>query len=129
MFRPEHPGVDRRRFLFSLFGSFPFFWRPRTVTMGGIRFHVLRLRHSTRRYLLIHGNEETARQVLTEHMRIYPGIAYLVAGHERNVAVRGGVLDPNRMFSRVGAEKNLRFLNSGWSDSQIASTLEWLDRR
>ncbi|MFN7992360.1 MAG: hypothetical protein U0Q18_02080 [Bryobacteraceae bacterium] len=128
MSRPEPRGVDRRRFLFSVFGSFPFFWRPRTVTLCGIPFHVLRLRHSARRYLLIHGNEETARQVLMEHMRIYPGIAHLVVGHERNVTVGGGLLDPNRMFSRMGTEKNLKLLNSGWSDFQVASTLDWLDR-
>lgn len=32
------------------------------------------------------------------------------------------------MFSRVGAEKNLRSLNQGWTDAQVSATLNVLDK-
>jgi hypothetical protein len=37
------------------------------------------------------------------------------------VSLRSGRIDPNRMFSREGAERNLRTLNPKWSEAQIAN--------
>jgi hypothetical protein len=117
---------NRREFLFS---SFPFFWRKRPFeTLDGISFQVIRHDRSPHRYLLIHGNEETAREVLIAHMRQAKGIAYLVTGHDRNVPIDSGKLDPNRMFSGEGAEKNLRTLNPEWSAERLHKALHKLDR-
>jgi hypothetical protein len=88
----------------------------------------LRYGRSKRRYVVIHGNEETARQVLTAHMRAHPGIAYLIEGQTRNVAIEGGEIDPNRMFSRVGAEASLRRLNPDWEAERVGRALAVLDR-
>jgi hypothetical protein len=121
--------LTRREFLLGLPWWFPFFWRhPRFETLAGIRFEVLRRGRANVRYLLIHGNEETARQVLAAHLRTNPGIAHLVTNHTRNVPVPGGVIDPNRMFSRAGAETSLRRLNPAWSNEQRAAALDRLDR-
>jgi hypothetical protein len=120
-------GLDLRRREFLL-GWFPFFWRRGRVRLDGIPFRVVRRGHSPLRYLLIHGNEETARQVLLEHMRRNPGVAHLVAGHDRYVRLHGGRFDPNRIFSREGAEANLRALNPGWSPAKLATALGRLDR-
>jgi hypothetical protein len=118
--------LNRRDFLL---GSFPFFWRKRPfVKLEEVRFQVIRNGHSPHRYLLIHGNEETAREVLTEHMRQTKGTAYLVTGHERYVPIESGKLDPNRMFSHEGAEKNLRLLNPDWNDERMRKVLHKLDR-
>jgi hypothetical protein len=118
--------LTRREFLF---GWFPFFWRKRPfVTLDEIRFQVIRNGGSPHRYLLIHGNEETAREVLTMHMRQAKGIAYLVTGHDRYVPIDSGKLDPNRMFSHEGADKNLRSLNPDWSDERLRKALHKLDR-
>jgi hypothetical protein len=121
--------VSRREFLVagSIFGWLPFF-RPRHVDLAGARFRITRYGRSKRRYLLIHGNEESAREVLTAHMRSHEGIAYLVDGHTRNVRIEGGELDPNRMFSRVGAEANLKKLNPDWPPERLQAALAVLDR-
>jgi hypothetical protein len=122
--------LTRREFFLA---SFPFFWRRRPfVTLDGIRFQVIRRGHSPQRYLLIHGNEETAREVLAAHLRQSTGVAHLVAGHERYVRIeaarhQAGRLDPNRMFSRPGAERNLRQLNPDWSAEQLQQALDRLD--
>jgi hypothetical protein len=107
---------------------FPFF-RPKHIELAGARFRIIRSGRSKRRYLLIHGNEETARAVLVRHMETHDGIAYVVEGHTRNVTVRGLLLDPNRMFSRVGAEANLRRLNQDAEEAQVRRALDELDKR
>ena len=117
--------VSRREFL--IFGWLPFLHR-RHLSLAGARFRILRNGHSKRRYLRIHGNEETAREVLERHMETHDGIAYIIQNKIRNVGVDGLKLDPNRMFSRVGAEASLRRLNKNADPAQIARALNTLDR-
>jgi hypothetical protein len=111
----------------SIFGWFPFF-RPGHIALAGAKFRILRNGRPKRHYLLIHGNEETARQVLTRHVQAHEGVAYVIENHIRNVTIDAGQLDPNRMFSRVGAEANLRKLNPSWEPERIQSALAELDR-
>jgi hypothetical protein len=117
--------VNRRQFLALCW--FPLF-RPRHIGLAGARFRILRNGRSPRRYLRIHGNEETARQVLERHMETHEGIAYVVESRTRLVAVESLQLDPNRMFSRAGAEANLRHLNPGVAGERVRSALGVLDR-
>jgi len=115
---------SRREFL--VFGWFPFF-RPRHVHLAGARFRILRNGRSKRRYLLIHGNEETARTVLARFMETQPGIAYLIETRTRNIQVNSLEIDPNRMFSRAGAEASLKSLNTNWAPQQVEAALRTLD--
>jgi len=120
---------SRREFLAygSIFGWLPFF-RARHIALAGARFRIFRNGSSRRRYLLIHGNEETAREVLTRHIQSHEGIGYVVENHTRNVAIESGTIDPNRMFSRVGAEASLKKLNPDWPAEKVAAALALLDR-
>ncbi len=98
-------------------------------TIGGIRFVEVRNQKAKRRYLHIHGNETTAREVLREHIRKYRGTAFFVVSDARNVPVEGGCLiDPNRMFSRLGAEKSVRRVNRGIENAVVERCLAALDR-
>lgn len=97
--------------------------------LAGIEFELIRRGSSARRYLLIHGNEQTAREVLREHMRQRDGTALLVTGSERWVTLRGLRLDPNRMFSRIGAQRSFTVLNPNVPQGRIIEALDWLDRR
>jgi len=112
--------VSRREFLAygSILGWIPFL-RPHHISLAGARFRIHRNGRSKRRYLLIHGNEESARTVLLYHIRSHEGIAYEVENHTRNIQVAGGSIDPNRMFSRVGAEASLKRLNPEWGADRI----------
>ena len=118
-------GVNRRQFL--ALGWFPWL-APRHIGLAGARFRILRNGRSLRRYLRIHGNEETARQVLERHMETHEGIAYVIESRVRLVAVESLQLDPNRMFSRAGAEANLKLLNPGAPVARLAGALGVLDR-
>jgi hypothetical protein len=106
---------------------FPFF-HSKHASMAGAKFRIIRNGKSKRRYLLIHGNEESAREVLLRYMRNHEGIAYVVENHTRNVPVAGLQVDPNRMFSRVGAQASLKRLNRDVSDRAVDRALAELDR-
>ncbi len=69
--------LERRSFLA---GWFPFAFHRPEIELAGIRFRVIRHGHSPRRYLMIHGDEDTARDVLTKYMSDHDGVAYIVDG-------------------------------------------------
>jgi hypothetical protein len=117
--------LSRRQFL--AFGWFPFF-RPRHLSLAGARFRIVRNGNARRRYLLIHGDEETARQVLTRFIETHEGTAFFIETHKRNVPIDAGEIDPNRMFSRAGAEANLKMLNTEWTPQRVQAALAILDR-
>jgi hypothetical protein len=120
--------VTRREFLAAGFG-FPFlFWRRRTLAIAGMRFRIQRRGRSARRYLWIHGDERTARDVLLKHLETARGTAFLTTSAARQFTLSGGRIDPNRMFSRAGAQANLKALNPRWSPGQTVAALDRLDR-
>jgi hypothetical protein len=116
---------SRRQFL--AFGWFPFF-HPKHISLAGARFRIVRNGSSKRHYLLIHGDEETARQVLTRFIETNDGTAFVIETHTRNVPIGKGQIDPNRMFSRAGAEASLKSLNAEWTAQQMQTALAILDR-
>lgn len=109
-----------------LLGWLPWF-HHREEVLSGIRFRVLRHGHGPRRYLVIHGDEDTARDVLTKYMADHTGVAYIVTGKEREVPIHGVRIDPNRMFSRTGAEFSIRNLNPGIDVERLIDVLDYLD--
>ncbi len=117
------PQLKRRSFLLAWF---PLFHKQYT-RLCGVQFRILRRGRSPRRYLVIHGDEDTARDVLTSHMADHPGIAWIVTGKTREVEVMGLKLDPNRMFSREGAEGSLRGLNPVFDVEKLIAVLDFLD--
>jgi hypothetical protein len=116
---------SRRQFL--VFGWFPFF-RPKRINLAGARFRIVRNGHSNRHYLVIHGNEESAREAVTQLLVSHEGIGYVIENETRNVPIEEGEIDPNRMFSRPGAEANLKELNPKWGPQQLDAALRTLDR-
>jgi hypothetical protein len=116
--------ISRRQFV--AFGWLSFL-RPRHISLAGARFRILRNGRSKRRYLRIHGNEETARQVLERHMVTHEGIAYIIENKVRSVQVEGLKLDPNRMFSREGADASLKNLNRDAPPEHTVRALRTLD--
>jgi hypothetical protein len=121
--------MDRRTFLFT--GFYPWkelFLRGSLTLLSGVEFRVMRYAHSPRRFIVIHGDEDTARDVLSAYMNDHDGVAYLVTGKERNVSVEGIHIDPNRMFSRAGAERSILAQNPGIDAAKVNGLLDYLDR-
>jgi hypothetical protein len=105
----------------------PWNWFRRDPNIAGIRFEEVR-RGDHRRYIWIHGDERTAHDVLRSWLDDEGnGRAFLIRSEQRHVGIMGGLIDPNRMWSRVGAEASLRSLNKEWTDAQILSALNRLE--
>lgn len=98
------------------------------LSIGGIRFETEKNSISKRRYLHIHGNELTARQVLREHAKLNKGNYYFVVGDKRMVPVGDCLIDPNRMFTREGARKSLDRFNNTKTADQVEGAMALLDR-
>ena len=99
--------MERRSFL-----ALPWFGRRKEIRACGASFRVIRRGNTARRYLLIHGDEVTAREALAGHLAMHDGIGYSILNRKRTVAAANGVVyDPNRMFSNEGLRRNLDRLN------------------
>src|SRR5690606_18781627 len=70
----------------------------------------------------------TARDVTSHAISRNQGLAFLIDSSTREVPVIRLKIDPNRMFSREGAEANLRDLNPGAEESDIKRAIALLDR-
>ncbi len=111
---------SRRGFLLSAM--------PRPLSFAGIQFDQIRRGRSKRRYLHIHGNESTARDVLREHAKSHAGRYFFVDGQKRMVPVGDLAIDPNRMFTSEGARKSLARNNRDATPAQIDASMALLDR-
>jgi hypothetical protein len=128
MYSPSDQRLERRSFLF---GWVPVLFHRTTTVLCGVQFRVLRHGNNPRRFLVIHGDEDTARDVLTHYIQsgMGRGVAYVVTGKMREVEIEGSKIDPNRMFSDEGARASLRSLNPNIGPEQKIAVLDFLDRR
>lgn len=117
--------IDRRS---VLFGWIPWLFHKPVELLSGVEFRVFHYAHSPRRYLVIHGDETTAKDVLSTYMYDHDGIAYVVTSPTREVEIQGSKIDPNRMFSREGAERSLKSLNPSIDPEKLIAALNFLDR-
>lgn len=99
------------------------------VALAGVRFMRIQNGDAARRYLVIHGDERTAREVLLGHMVNRPGQAYLVESITRTVRPHLLEIDPNRMFSDVGAARSFERLNATAVRRTIDGEVKWLAAR
>ena len=66
---------------------------------------------------------------LDDHMSNGQGIAYYIKNNKtREVLVSGGLIDPNRIFSSLGAQKNIDKYNPQWDQSKKKTVLDAMDR-
>jgi len=122
--RPE--SLTRRATLAGFLPFWPF--RARHHKIAGIKFDIIRHGRSTHRYFHVHGNETTARELLHDHMKKFKGTGFTIQSLERQVPLGALSIDPNRMFSREGADRNLRRVNPGLSEAALQNALIYLER-
>jgi hypothetical protein len=97
------------------------------VQIATIQFKVIQNGDSDRRYIWLHGDEQTARMALENHMKKNQGKAFLVEGILRESEFYGGIIDPNRIFSSLGAKANIQKYNPRWTSTQKAQRLLTID--
>ena len=98
------------------------------VQIATIQFKVIQNGDSDRRYIWLHGDEQTARMALENHMKKNQGKAFLVEGILRESEFFGGIIDPNRIFSSLGAKANIQKYNPKWSKNKKRDLLLKIDK-
>ena len=88
------------------------------------KFKVIKNGNSNRKFIWLHGDEKTAKMALEYHIKRYPGTAYLIENDSREINIRDGIIDPNRIFSKAGAKKNLNKYNPYWSRNKKKTVLD-----
>lgn len=92
------------------------------------RFDTVRNGRSHLRLLHIHGDETPSREAMVTFVREAGGVAFAIDNSERTIPGESGRLDPNRMFSRDGAERNLWRLNPRSPAASVMNDLLRLDK-
>ena len=105
--RGARPGTSRREFLaFAAAGPLlnwiPFLRRGH-IDLAGARFRIRAQRPLAAPLSADPRRRGERPRGARLHIQLYEGIACIVESHTRNVAIAGGEIDPNRMFSRAGA--------------------------
>ena len=98
------------------------------VQIATIQFKVIQNGDSDRRYIWLHGDEQTARMALEDHMKKNQGKAFLVEGILRESEFYGGIIDPNRIFSSLGAKANIQKYNPRWTRKEKEERLRTIDK-
>ena len=98
------------------------------ISIGEISFNIVTKGTSDRRYIWLHGDEQTAKMALENHMRHNQGVAYFINNDRREVLVAGAMIDPNRIFSSMGAKKNMQKYNPQWPSKKNRAILHAMDQ-
>ena len=88
--------------MFKIIISLSIFFLSNDLSISEISFKVIKKGSSDRRFIWLHGDEQTARMALDDHMSNGQGIAYYIKNDKtREVLVSGGLIDANRIFSSI----------------------------
>jgi len=108
--------------------SSPMLVKNNMIQIAGIQFKVIINGDSDRRFIWVHGDEQTAKMALEDHISTNEGTAFLVQGIAREADFFGGMIDPNRIFSAEGAKKNIKKYNHDWPRAKTQEVLELLNK-
>ena len=98
------------------------------IVIDTIEFKVVNKGKSDKKYIWLHGDEQTARMALEYHLNIYGGTGFFIKNNLRDVSFYGGLIDPNRIFSSYGAKKNIHKYNPQWSAIKKQEVLDAIDK-
>ena len=98
------------------------------IKIDTIEFKVIKKGNSDRKYIWLHGDEQTAKMALDNHMKKNDGTAFFIMNDLREVKFYEGLLDPNRIFSSYGAKRNIHKYNPQWSASKKKKLLGKIDK-
>ena len=99
-----------------------------SISFHEIEFELVRNSYSDITYIHLHGDEKTAKMLLSEHITQKSGRAFFIKSNAREVELGPTMVDPNRLFSRYGSMKALRKFKPNWKPEKLNQLLDELDR-
>ena len=68
------------------------------IIIDTIEFKVVKKGNSDRKYIWLHGDEQTAKMALEYHINRYRGTAFFIINNLRHVEFHGGLIHNIRIF-------------------------------
>lgn len=116
-------------FIISVLLNIVFTWSINDyIIIDTIEFKVVKKGNSDRKFIWLHGDEQTAKMALEYHINKYGGTAFFIMNNLRDVEFHGGLIDPNRIFSSYGAKRNIHKYNPHWPATKKQQLLEGLNK-
>ncbi|MFQ6614324.1 MAG: hypothetical protein ACE5D1_05725 [Fidelibacterota bacterium] len=98
-----------------------------SLNLGPLRFHCFGAPGAGNRFIWVHGDETTAGDIL--HLLANNGErCYAIDNDRRNFTVDAIQFNPNRIFTEIGARKDLQQLNPAATPEALKPILRDLDR-
>ena len=101
---------------------------PRYINFAGIDFLLKINEVPKNHYIIIHGDENTAKLLLNEKLSVKPGMYLIIDSKTREVPLYNTRVDPNRLFSRAGSRKALRKFKPVWEKKELEDALNYIDK-
>lgn len=98
-----------------------------TLSFLGVKFKIIKNGDSPNRYIWLHGDEMTAKMALNSHINEYSGIAFFIQNESREIPYKSTIVDPNRLFSRIGSYHALKKFKPNWESNLLEEALEQID--
>ena len=98
------------------------------ISYNGIHFQVQKNGLSNTNYIVIHGDEETAKMLIKDHIKTNLGKAFIIKSKNREVTLGPTIVDPNRIFSKSGARKALKNFKTDWDPNELNKLLLNLEK-
>ena len=98
------------------------------ISYNGIHFEVQKNGLSSINYIVIHGDEETAKMLIKNHIKTNLGKAFIIKSKNREVNLGPTIVDPNRIFSKSGARKALKNFKADWDSNELNKLLLNLEK-
>ncbi len=114
--------------IFFILSTFLFAGNSSLIYFDDIEFEMITNGFANKSYIHIHGDEETARMLLKEHIKTKKGRAFFIKSIDREVPLGPTKVDPNRIFSRPGSEKALKKFKPKWNQNKLDRLLDRLDQ-
>ena len=111
--------------IYKVFGSEPI--NDSNIYFAGIKYTLKKNGTSSNRYILLHGDEKTAKMALESHIKEYEGIAFFIENEKREIPFKTTIIDPNRIFSRNGSYHALRKFQPEWQPGELKKALDEID--
>ena len=114
--------------IFFILSTFLFAGNSSLIYFDDIEFEMITNGFANKSYIHIHGDEETARMLLKDHIKTKKGRAFFIKSIDREVPLGPTKVDPNRIFSRSGSEKALKKFKPKWNQNKLDRLLDRLDQ-
>tara|TARA_S200000501_G_scaffold118202_1_gene110942 strand:- start:3416 stop:4180 length:765 start_codon:yes stop_codon:yes gene_type:complete len=101
--------------------------KNKSINFTTIEFEVISKEGSRNHLIWLHGDENTAKLSINNHLQKYGGTAYFIKNESREVDYKDTRIDPNRIFSRLGSFHALKKFKPEWSPGTLKSALDELD--